>query len=35
MPPKKEYWEIIKDEEVFLKYFAEDNKRLTVLDIHP
>ena len=42
MPPKKEYWETIKDEEQFLKYFNEENKRLVgiliifkVLDIHP
>ena len=35
MPPKKEFWDIIKEEEVFLKCFSEDNKRLTVLDIHP
>ena len=35
MPPRKEYWETIKDEELFLKYFCEENKRLVVLDIHP
>ena len=28
MPPKKDYWEIVKDEDIFLKYFNEDNKRL-------
>lgn len=35
MPPRKEYWTVIKDEEKFMEYFNEDNKRLTVLDIHP
>ena len=28
MPPKIDYWTTIKEEEVFLKYFNEDNKRL-------
>jgi len=28
MPPKKDYWDIIKDEDVFLRYFNEENKRL-------
>ena len=35
MPPRKEYWSIIKDEEHFFTYFCEDNKRLMVLDVHP
>jgi hypothetical protein len=37
MPPKSNaiIWTIIKDEDHFLKYFNEDNKKLTVLDIHP
>jgi len=35
MPPKIDYQTVIKDEDVFMKYFNEDNKRLVVLDIHP
>ena len=35
MPPRKEFWEYIKDEEAFFKYYSEDNKRLAVLDVHP
>jgi hypothetical protein len=35
MPPKKDNWEVIRDEETFFKFFNEDNKRLAVLDIHP
>ena len=35
MPPRKEYWTTINDEETFFKFFTEDNKRLSVLDIHP
>ena len=35
MPPKIDYQTAIKDEDIFMKYFNEDNKRLVVLDIHP
>ena len=35
MPPRKEYWDYVKEEETFFKYYNEENKRLVVLDIHP
>ena len=35
MPPRKEYWTFINDEETFFKYYNDDNKKLSVLDIHP
>ena len=28
MPPKKDYWDIIKDEDVFLRYFNEEKYSL-------
>ena len=34
MPPKIDYQTAIKDEDIFMKYFNEDNKILVVLDIH-
>ena len=33
MPPKKEYQDVIKDEDTFMKYFNEENKRLVGVNI--
>lgn len=36
MPPKKvELTTTIKDEEHFLHFFSENNKKLVVIDVHP
>lgn len=36
MPPKRaEPFQIIRDEEHFLQYFNENNKKLLVIDVHP
>lgn len=36
MPPKKvELTITIKDEEHFLQYFSETNRKLVIIDVHP
>ena len=36
MPPKKvELTITIKDEEHFLSFFSETNKKLVIIDVHP
>eukprot|EP01016_Furgasonia_blochmanni_P052069 TRINITY_DN8263_c0_g5_i1.p1 TRINITY_DN8263_c0_g5~~TRINITY_DN8263_c0_g5_i1.p1 ORF type:complete len:126 (+),score=32.34 TRINITY_DN8263_c0_g5_i1:138-515(+) len=35
MPPKKDVIAVIRDEEHFLQFYAETNKKLSVVDIHP